>query len=62
MIMSQIRAKPILDKFALWLRDTYPRTPGKGLLGQAIAYTSNNWKRLIVYIEDSSLTPDNNAA
>jgi transposase len=60
--MRQEQAKPILDKFGLWLRDTYPRTPGKGLLGQAIAYTLNNWKRLIVYIEDSSLTPDNNAA
>ena len=60
--MRQEKAKPLLDEFGIWLRDTFPRTPPKGLLGKAIAYTLNQWKRLIVYIEDGRLTPDNNAA
>ena len=60
--MRQETVKPLLDEFGLWLRDTFPRTPQKGLLGKAIAYTLNQWERLIVYIEDGRLTPDNNAA
>lgn len=60
--MRQEKAKPLLDEFGLWLRETFPRTPQKGLLGKAIAYTLNQWERLIVYIEDGRLTPDNNAA
>jgi len=60
--MRQEKAKPLLDEFGIWLRDTFPRTPPKGLLGKAIANTLNQWERLIVYIEDGRLTPDNNAA
>jgi len=60
--MRQEKAKPLLDEFGLWLRDSFPRTPPKGLLGKAIAYTLNQWGRLIVYTEDACLTPDNNAA
>jgi len=29
-------------------------------LGQAIGYTLSNWKKLIIYIEDGLLRPDNN--
>jgi transposase len=29
-------------------------------LGQAIGYTLANWKKLIIYIEDGRLRPDNN--
>ena len=35
-------------------------TPPKGLLGQAIGYTLSNWEKLIIYIEDGGLRPDNN--
>lgn len=58
--MRQEKARPILDEFGLWLRDTFPRTPPKGLLGKAIAYTLKQWERLNVYLEDGRLTPDNN--
>jgi len=37
-----------------------PLTPPKGLLGQAISYTLSNWEKLIVYIDDGRLRPDNN--
>ncbi|MBW1697631.1 MAG: transposase, partial [Deltaproteobacteria bacterium] len=32
------------------------------LLGKAIEYALSNWQRLIVYLEDGRLKPDNNAA
>jgi transposase len=37
-----------------------PLTPPKGLLGQAISYTLANWEKLIIYLEDGQLRPDNN--
>ncbi len=58
--LRQEKAKPLLDKFKDWLETNQPLTPPKGLLGQAISYTLSNWKKLIVYLEDSRLRPDNN--
>ncbi len=60
--LRQREAKPILEQFKLWLEAHQPLTPPKGLLGKAIQYTLNNWEKLIVYIEDGRLKPDNNAA
>jgi len=58
--LRQEKAKPILDKFKDWLKAKQPLTPPKGLLGQAISYTLANWEKLIIYIEDGRLRPDNN--
>jgi transposase len=58
--LRQEKSKPILDKFKDWLDAKKPLTPPKGLLGQAIGYTLDNWKKLIIYIEDGRLRPDNN--
>jgi transposase len=58
--LRQEEAKPILDEFKDWLETKRPLTPPKGLLGQAIGYTLANWKKLIIYIEDGQLRPDNN--
>ena len=58
--LRQKESKPILEKFKLWLESNQPLTPAKGLLGKAIHYALNNWKKLIVYIEDGRLKPDNN--
>jgi transposase len=60
--IRQDRAKPILDDFKKWLSKRQLETPPKGLLGKAIAYTLNQWHRLIGYIEDGRLAPDNNMA
>lgn len=56
----QQRAKPILDEFKEWLDTKSAQTPPKGLLGKAISYALRQWPRLIRYIEDSCLKPDNN--
>lgn len=58
--LRQKESKPILEKFKLWLEANQPLTPPKGLLGKAIQYALNNWEKLIVYIEDGRLKPDNN--
>lgn len=60
--MRQEQAKPILDKFNKWLLKRSTQTPPKGLLGKAISYTLQQWDRLVGYIDDGYLSPDNNAA
>lgn len=60
--LRQREAKPILEKFKIWLDVNRDLTPPKSLLGKAIQYALNNWKKLIVYIEDGRLKPDNNVA
>ena len=54
--------KPILDEFKNWLEEIYPKTPPKGLLGKAISYTLKQWDRLVRYLDDGRLRPDNNLA
>ena len=58
--LRQEKSKPLLDKFNTWLTTHQPLTPPKGLLGQAISYTLSNWDKLIVYLQDGLLRPDNN--
>jgi len=63
--LYQIRQKDsklILDDFKQWLLKTSLRTPPKGLLGKAVAYTLNQWDRLVGYLEDGRLPIDNNMA
>ena len=59
-LLRQEKAKPLLDAFKGWLETNQPLTPPKGLLGQAISYTQANWNKLIIYLEDGRLRPDNN--
>jgi transposase len=56
----QEQAKPVLDEFKSWLEKRFAQTPPKGIMGQAIAYALNQWPRLIVYLQDGHLRPDNN--
>ena len=58
--LRQEKAKPLLDAFKDWLQSKQPQTPPKGLLGKAISYTLANWEKLIIYLEDGRLRPDNN--
>jgi transposase len=58
--LRQEKSKPILDAFKDWLDVKQPLTPPKGLLGQAISYTLANWEKLVIFIEDGRLRPDNN--
>ncbi len=58
--LRQEKAKPLLDGFKNWLEAKQPLTPPQGLLGKAIAYTLGNWGKLIRYLQDGRLRPDNN--
>lgn len=58
----QDKARQILDEFKQWLDKRSLQTPPKGLLGKAISYTLNEWDKLIRYLDDGLLRPDNNLA
>jgi transposase len=60
--LRQQHAKPMLDQFEKWLEAKQLLTPPAGLLGKAINYALKNWPKLIVYINDGNLKPDNNVA
>lgn len=61
-MMRAEKARPILEAFHLWLCKRTAQAPPKGLLGKAIAYALNQWDRLLVYLDEPILTPDNNLA
>ena len=58
--LRQQQAQPVLDEFKSWLDEKAPLTPPGGLLGKAIGYALNQWPRLIAYLHDARLRPDNN--
>ena len=60
--LRQKKVKPLLKDFKKWLDDTQLKTPPGGLLGKAVTYTLKQWDRLLVYMEDGYLQPDNNRA
>ena len=56
------KSSPILDKLKALLDARIATTPPKSLLGKAISYALKQWDRLVVYLEDGRLRPDNNLA
>jgi transposase len=56
------RAKPVLEEFKVWLETRKDQTPPKGLPGMAINYILSRWARLVRYLENGHVSPDNNAA
>ena len=60
--LRQEKAKPVLDEFYSWLNGKYASVAPGSLLGKAMNYTLKQWDRLIGYIDDGRLRPDNNLA
>lgn len=60
--LRQKESQAVLTSFKQWLDEKQTITPPQGLLGKAISYALSNWSRLIGYIEDGRLKPDNNVA
>ncbi|MEC0229031.1 IS66 family transposase, partial [Paenibacillus alba] len=54
------RSRPILDAYLVWLRQQRSRTLPKSAVGQAIAYSLNQWDKLTNFLEDGRLEIDNN--
>jgi len=55
-------AKPILEQFMSWLLKRADEIQPTSLMGIAINYTLNQWKKMTAYLNSYHLTPDNNAA
>ena len=60
--IRQSEAKPIIEKFKLWLDSSLLTVAPSTALGKALTYLANQWDRLSAYIEDGSYPIDNNAA
>ncbi|MBL4631350.1 MAG: IS66 family transposase [Paraglaciecola sp.] len=60
--IRQAETLPLLAQFKDWLDTSILHVPPKTALGKALAYSLNQWPKLIRYIEDGDLNIDNNRA
>jgi transposase len=60
--LRQQKAQPILTKIKEMLDVLNEQTPPQGLLGKAVGYALGQWDRLVRYVENGILYPDNNLA
>ena len=58
----QEKALPLLMEFKAWVDKSLVTVPPKTALGTALAYTVNQWHKVIRYTEDGRLNIDNNRA
>lgn len=59
--IRQAEARPVLEAFKAWLDKITPRVRPGSKLGEAIAYTRNDWDGLIRYCDHGQVAIDNNA-
>ena len=59
-LLRQKEAVPVIEEFKRWLDQRVDQVPPQSLLGKAIHYALGQWERLVRYVEDGILTPDNN--
>lgn len=60
--IRKAQAEPLLTAFKDWLDESVLQVPPKSAIGKAIAYSLNQWTKLIRYLEDGRLSIDNNRA
>lgn len=60
--IRQEHSKPILDQLKVWLDQTQSTVTQSTELGRALTYLSNQWPKLIRYIDRGDLPIDNNRA
>ena len=58
--MRQTQSKPLMDALHTWLIEQQSLHLPKGPMGQAIAYSLNQWKELTVFLDDCRVPIDNN--
>jgi len=56
----QQRSRPLVEALHTWLMEQIGRISGRSLLAQAIRYTLNHWKGLILFLDDGRLELDTN--
>jgi len=58
--MREAKVGPILGEVEALLDNAVLKVPPKSLLGVAVRYARNQWDRILAYLEDGRLRPDNN--
>jgi transposase len=58
--LRQGKSKPVFERFKAWVEDLLPGTPPKSALGQALAYTHNQWEKLTRHLEYPEVPAHNN--
>ena len=58
--MREAKIGPILGDIEALLETAVLKAPPKSLLGIAVRYARNQWSRILAYLEDGRLRPDNN--
>ena len=60
--VRQARTAPLVEDFAVWLREQRARVSPKSRLGEKLAYIDNHWDGLQVFVTDGRVEMDNNVA
>ena len=60
-ILRLHKAVPLLDELKTWLIENYKAVLPSSVIGKAIAYNLSLWDKLIIYVQDGRLQPDNNS-
>jgi transposase len=58
--LRQEESKPVVDKIKELLEETHPQTNPNSYLGKATTYMTNQWSRLIKFLENGCIAIDNN--
>ena len=58
--LRQEKSAPILTAFKQWVDDLLPATPPQSALGKALAYTTNQWPKLVRHLEHGEVPIHNN--
>jgi transposase len=58
--MRQEHSRPVLEQFKAWAEKLLPATPAKSALGRALAYTLNQWPKLVKFLDHPEMPIDNN--
>jgi len=51
-----------MDEIHAWLQEQKGRARPKSTFGKVVSYMDNQWERLVVFLDDPSVPPDNNHA
>jgi len=60
--MREAKVRPKFDEIEKLLEAAFLKAPPKSLLGRAVRYARNQWQRVLAYLKDGRLRPDNNLA
>ena len=58
--LRRAKSAPILEEFKKWIQEQGQMVLPKSPIGKAMAYTTNNWKELLRFLEDGRIRLDNN--